>query len=118
MTRWIVYTPAQALDAYELAAAVDVELGYPRDEPVMRFHLGQHTPAGTRRTETHCAIVQLADGRVAVQVDGVVDALSGRTVDIDVGAGVHTVVIDTTAAQTFVELTDAVVLPPRGGVLK
>ena len=118
MTRWLVYPGAQADDAYALAAAVDAELGYPREHPpeeVRRFGGGRHHE-GPVRTETHCAIVRLADGRVAVQVDAVVDALSGRSVEIDVGAGPRQVAIDTSGAQSPVDLTDAVALAPRGGL--
>lgn len=111
MTSWIIFATEAA--AAQQAAAIDVALGYPRDETPALFGAGRHK-AGRVHTETHCAIVRLADGRVAIQIDERVERLHGRIVEIEGG---EAVAIDTSTATGLASRDGATAIAPRGGLL-
>ena len=109
-------TFATEREAGEFSAAVDEQLGYPRDLEPHEYTRGpgRHGTAPPR-TETHCAMLRLADGTFAVQVDEAVEAMHGAEVAIDVGAGRKTVTIDTSDAKE-VNRDTATGRPARGGL--
>lgn len=82
---WLLIPIADRTKARKLVRAIDVLLGYPRtcaESELVRHGAGPH--AAIVHTETQCEVrVNLVLGAIAVSLDGVVDALRGRTIDID-----------------------------------
>lgn len=111
---WKTFATLRAAGLF--AAAVDARLGYPRtlDEAEYTRGPGRHA-AGPPRTETHCSVLQLADGRFAVEVDDVVQAMDGAEITLDVGAGPETVTIDLSDVGE-VDRDTATGRPARGGL--
>ncbi len=118
MSTWKTFFTLRAAGLF--AAAVDERLGYPRDLDPSEYTRGPGRHSATPpHTETHCNILLLADGRYAVEVDEVVEALAVADVEIDVGSGRETVTIDVADAVTLTddERDSATGRPARGGLV-
>lgn len=85
-------TTAGRAAARRFAAAVDVELGFPRD----------HAGRVVGRTEGYCRIVRAADGQLAVEIDDTVRALEGRVVTVRDGSDLQITITLTGADRTEV----------------
>ena len=96
MSRFRIFTAER--DAYRFCAAIDKLLGFPQAS-----------------TETYAYPQLLSDGRYAVHVDEAIDALEGRSVDVDDGGRVG-VTISTVGAVEFYDLAGATQKPIRGGL--
>lgn len=96
------------------AAAVDKRLGYPRTHTA--DEVSGYRGGSLPRTETHCAILALADGTFAVEIDDVVVGLSVSDVAVDVGVGREDVTIDVAGAVATVDRETATLVSPRGGL--
>lgn len=86
---WVVMPLADRAKVAELAAAIDILLGYPRDDPAEHFGAGRHVQRTSIHTESYSMmLLNVVQSVVALPSDGIAQVLIGQATNVVDAGGI------------------------------